>query len=303
MSEESKHIVPNTFLLGAQKAATTSVYGWLSQHPEICAPMATKDLGYFTREDMYPVDGLEGLSKYYEEVYQGQKVIINGSVHYIFFEKALQRIAAEVPEAKCILIVRNPVDRAISAYRYAHKFNFEELDVLEALKAEEDRMASGDHRTLSELTYKQHGLYYRQIQTFLKYFDRSQLKVILYQDVAEKPGEVARELFEFLNVDPSFEPEYKVLNTTGKVKNQTLQKVAFGDSPIRNFFVRKVLRLVLSEDAWAKLRWKVIHMNTQDTTSEEPEDIQQARAQLADYFREDTARLEEFLNKDLSQWK
>jgi len=303
MTKDHNIIVPNTFLLGAQKAATTSVYGWLSQHPEICAPLSTKDLAYFTREDMYAQNGLGGLSAYYEEVYQGEDVIINGSVHYIFFEKALKRIAQEAPDAKCILIVRNPSDRAISAYQYAKKFNWETLDILDAFAQEEARLRSNDHKVVSELTYQNHGLYHQQIQTFLKHFDRSQLMVVLYEEVSQKPTEVAKELYEFLGVDPSFQPEFKVLNATGQVKNKTFQKVAFGNSPLRNFFVKKVLRQILSEDAWAKLRWKAIHMNTKNSDSEEADELLQARKHLKEFYKGDILQLEAFLNKDLSQWK
>ena len=296
-------IIPNTFLIGAQKAATTSVYSWISQHPNICGPMAVKDYGFFTRDDFYN-KGLSSLSSFYEEVYQNEEVIIQGSVHYIFFEKALKRIKEFNPDAKFILLLRNPTDRAISAYKYAVKFNYEDLPIYEAFSMENERLIDDDIQVLSQLTYKHHGLYFKQIQNFLKFFKKEQLKIILYEDISNKPEQVVKDIFSFLRVDPNVKLNFKSFNKTGEVKNKEFQKVVFGNGAIRNFIIQKVVKKILPHKLTAKLKWKIIDLNTKDKNFNYLNNISEGlQKELSGFFKEDIEQLEKFLSRDLSHWK
>ncbi len=296
-------ILPNTFLIGAQKAATTSVYSWISQHPNICGPMAVKDYGFFTRDDFFN-KGFSSLSSFYEEVYKNEEIIIQGSVHYIYFEKALERIKEFNPDAKFILLLRSPIDRAISAYEYAVKFNYEDLPIYEAFSLESKRLLDDDIQVLSQLTYKHHGLYFKQIQSFLKLFKREQLEIVLYEDISKNPEQVVKNIFSFLGVDPNIELNFKSFNVTGEVKSKEFQKVVFGNGTIRNFLVQKVLKKILPHKFTAKLKWKIIDLNTKDKKSNYLNKINEdLREELFDFFREDIDQLEQFLSRDLSHWK
>jgi len=297
-------LLPNTFLIGAQKAATTSLYYWLSQHPEICAPLSVKDYAFFTRDEYYN-QGLSHLNDFYNDDYKNQKIVLQGSVHYIFFEKALKRICHHQPKAKFILVLRHPIDRAISAYRYAKKFNYETKGFERAIELEQRRLQSSDIRVQSECTYLHHGLYYKQISTFLKYFNKQQLHVCFYEDIKSNPDKIIKEAFDFLNVDSTFYPELKSMNKTGKVKNKTFQKIAFGEHPVRNFIVRKMLRKLIPEKTRTNLRWKVIDMNT-NTSHISPENINVSSKTieyLNTFFKKDITKLEQLLEKDLTHWK
>ena len=301
MSENK--ILPNTFLIGAQKSATTSVYNWLALHPDICAPLSVKDYAFFTREDFF-AQGINHLSSFYEGFFNNEKIILQGSVHYIFFEKALKRISEFNPQAKFILILRNPVERAISAYEYALKFNYETLSLKEAFDREEERLMSSEHRVVSELTYKNHGLYNKQIKTFLKYFGKDQIKIVLFEEVSKNPQEVMASLFNFLGVKEIEIEEFRSHNITGSLKNKTIQKIVFGDNEVRNFLVKNIFNRIIPPKYKAKLRWKIIHLNTKKTKKEEikgltPEFIKTLNL----YYENDIEELEKFLNKDLSHWK
>jgi len=296
-------IAPNTFLIGVQKAATTSFYSWLSQHPDICGPMAMKDYGFFTRDDFYN-KGFAWLSSVYEEVFNDEEIILQGSVHYIFFENALRRIQKFNPEAKFILLLRNPVERAISAYEYAVKFNYEQLPINEAFLKEHERMKDEDIQVLSQLTYKHHGLYFRQIQIFLKYFQKEQLKVILFDDITTQPERVLAKTYEFLGVHPDFKPDFKAINNTGEIRNKTFQKVIFGNGSIRNFLVQKVAKRILPHKVVSKMKWKIIHLNTNEKESNYLDRIDIAlRSELTNFFKKDIEQLENYLSRDLSHWK
>lgn len=292
---------PNTFLIGVQKAATTSVFNWLGEHPEICAPLAMKDLEFFTRASFYEEKGVDFLLKHYKNCNRHQKIKIQGSVHYIFFEDALKRIKSFNPEAKFILILRQPVERAISGYKYAIKFNYENLSFKDAVEKEAQRIQSEDLRIISECTYVSHGYYAYQIKRFLKYFEKSQLKILLYEDVKDSPEKITKELYEFLGVDPEFKPKFKAHNKTGSLKSKRLQKFFFGDHLIKKILVR-MISSIISEEQVAKLRWKLIHINT--SNKEDKYEISQDLInRLSANFEADITELEKLIDRDLSHWK
>ena len=292
---------PNTFLIGVQKAATTSVFNWLGEHPEICAPLAMKDLEFFTRPSFYEEKGVGFLLKHYENCKKYQRIKIQGSVHYIFFEDALKRIKSFNPEAKFILILRQPVERAISGYKYAIKFNYENLSFKDAVEKEAQRIQSEDLRIISECTYVSHGYYAYQIKRFLKYFKKSQLKIILYEDVTDSPEKITKELYKFLGVNPEFKPEFTAYNKTGSLKSKTLQKFFFGDHWIKKTLVR-MISSIISEEKMAKLRWKIIHMNTSNKEGKH-KISKDLIDRLNANFEADITELEQLIDRDLSHWK
>ena len=292
---------PNTFLIGVQKAATTSVFNWLSQHPEVCAPLAMKDLAFFTRPVFYRDKGLEYLLGHYKNCNSTQKIKLQGSVHYIFFENALKRIQRFCPDAKFILILRQPIDRAISSYKYARKFDYEALSFHKAINEEDKRMRSNDIRTVSECTYINHGFYAFQIERFLKYFKRDQLKILLYEDIKDKPEKSVRDLYGFLDVCPEFKPRLESHNKTGGLRSKSLQKLFFGDHLLKKGILNIITNL-LSEEQKAKLRWKLIHLNTSNN-EEKLEIDQELINRLNSNFEEDIIKLEKLIERDLSHWK
>lgn len=303
-TNEMAELLPNTFLIGAQKAATTSLYHWMSQHPDICAPMSVKDYAFFTRPEFFK-KGPSHLNGFYNGEHHLEKIIIQGSVHYIFFEEALKRIHDFKPKAKFILVLRNPFDRAISAYRYAKKFNYETECFEKAIELEKQRLQTSDVRTKSECTYLHHGLYYQQITKFFNYFDKKQLHICFYDDIKLNPKRVIKDIFEFLKVDSSFIPELKKMNKTGRVKNKTFQNIAFGNHPARNFITKKILRNILPEKIRTDLRWKIIKMNTKsaESSSQEQQIPETTLKKMELFFANDISKLEELLQKDLSHWK
>lgn len=296
-------ILPNTFLIGAQKSATTSIYDWLSQHPDVCAPISVKDYAFFTRNDFYE-KGFDHLSSFYLKNYKGEKIILQGSVHYIYFEKALERIAKFNPNAKFILILRNPIDRAISAYEYALKFKYETLPLKEAFNKENERILKADHRELSELTYKSHGLYKKQLDVFFKYFDKRQLKILLFNDVTNNPEETMNSLFEFLKINPGNETNFRSHNVTGIVKSKSLQNAVFGKSKVKKVFIKYIVDKILPPKHKAQLRWKIIQLNTKDEERKSSNNVKlEFRKELREFFIDDIENLEGLIEKDLSEWK
>ncbi|MEL6988919.1 MAG: sulfotransferase domain-containing protein, partial [Bacteroidota bacterium] len=102
----------NTFLIGAQKAGTTSVYSWLGQHPNVCAPASAKDYHYFSDDEKIKMD-ISLLHDFYNEI-DNEQIVLTAAVNYMFIPETVERIYNYNPKAKIIAILREPIKRAIS---------------------------------------------------------------------------------------------------------------------------------------------------------------------------------------------
>ncbi len=147
--------LPNFLVIGATKSGTTSLYTYLKQHPEVYMPM--KEPNFFALEGREPpffrgpegwkepsqkrITDLEGYRTLFAGA-SGEKAMGEVSPLYLYAPQAAYRIRRYVPEAKLVAILRNPVERAYSAYMHLVREDREPLGFAEALKEEERRIQS-----------------------------------------------------------------------------------------------------------------------------------------------------------------
>ncbi len=189
-------VFPNTFLIGIQKAGTTTLNDWLSQHPEIYGYDTLKDVHLFVR-----FKNMEEINQRLQQEpvpYKGERVVLQSAVNYIFYEQMLQEIAKHQPNARLIVILRNPVQRAFSAYSYFKKMLREERTVHEALMYQ-PKDALPFTKDNNDITYIEHGFYYTQIKNCFKYFKKEQLLVLEYEEL-KNPDALLQKIFTFLQV-------------------------------------------------------------------------------------------------------
>jgi len=295
-------IIPNTFLIGVQKSATTSFYNWMSMHPDICGPKAIKDVGFFFDDRLYK-KGMSFLSNPYKKYYTNQKSILHSNVNYIFFEKALQNIKSLKTDAKFILILRNPVERAISAYYFFVQRGLEQRGILQAFQEEDKIKENGSLQELCDFTYKEHGLYHKQIMQFYKYFDKDNLLILLFDDLKKNPHQELSETFRFLGVNDNFKPDLIYENKTGVPKNTSIQKMIHGNNKIKKVFVNSILDKVLSLEKKNKIKNALSNLFIKENSSLKKETPESLKTDLYQYYKSDVEQLERLLNKDLSNWK
>ncbi|MDC6353197.1 MULTISPECIES: sulfotransferase family protein [Robiginitalea] len=297
-------LTPNVFLIGVQKAATTSLYDWLAQHPEVCAPFSMKDTPFFIDDELFE-KGTKFLDRIYRDEYSGQPAVLNGSANIIYFEKAIQRIASLNPDAKLILVLRNPVERAISAYNFAVKRNMEQEILHKAISLEESRIREGDLRTLSNNTYVDHGRYFTQITRLRKYFPAESAHIVFYEEIKNDPLAVVRDAYEFIGVDPDFEPELKQLNKTGEVRFPWIRNALYSQSGIKKALVRYIIDPLVPYNLKYKLKIFFLNLVTSQKSKKRvanPDD-NKARELIREALSEEIEQLEELLGTDLKSWK
>lgn len=286
---------PNAFIIGVQKAATTALDDWLSQHPQIYCYASLKDVHLF---GVLSKDEIEKKLSEEPAEYRGEPVVLQSAVNYIFYPQLLKAIKENCADAKLMVVLRNPVERAISAYFYFRKMLREQRPIAEALIYQPQHHLEFS-KINNDLTYIEHGLYYRQIKYCLDFFPKEQLLVLDYDDITEQPTNVVKEIFSFLRIDESFKPELTQKNITGEIKHQWLQQQLIKQSRLRKILVKYFVDFWLPRSKRKMLKRKMFEMNT--GTKETKENFQNIKERLAPYFIEDATQLDQLLGTTFSE--
>lgn len=202
--------LPGAVVIGAQKAGTTSLYACLKQHPQLLASY-TKEVHFFDGGLDRDVDnhalGPAWYRAHFPLAHDGQ-VAFEASPLYIFNPLVPRRMAGLIPEARLILMLRNPTERAISHYFHARRIGREPLGIMDALLNEEERLApvltNRDYKSdvFIHNSYQSRGRYRQQIERFLGHFPREQLLVLGSEEFFRDPERTLEQVFSFMGVAP-----------------------------------------------------------------------------------------------------
>jgi hypothetical protein len=263
-------------VIGAVKAGTTSLHDYLRQHPEVFMPQR-KELMFFAYngtggDAIYPAKTLEQYEGFFDPV-TDETAIGEASPRYLASERAAERIREIIPAARLIVSLRNPVDRAFSAYQ---------MD----LRA--GRLAGMPFIETLETTPRR--WYSQSLQSYFSRFDRSQFRIILFEDLVRQPVATVQSLFAFLGVAPDFEPEIEIANPGGLPRNKRLHRL------LDNKWLKRLGRKYAPE-ALADLGKSVRSRNLQKQRMTEDE-----RARALAIFRDDILATQELIGRDLSAW-
>ena len=226
---------------------------------------------------------------------KNEKAIGEASPTYIYVPGTAQKIQTTLPSVKIIAILRNPVDRAFSAYMHLIRDGYETIPDFElALSKEKERI---DDNWGPIWHYTKAGYYYEQLLPYYQIYKKQQIRIIIYDDFKQDPINVMKNLFSFLNVDNSFIPDMTAKpNVSGIPKNENWQKV------MEFFFnhknpVRAISRKVFSED----IRWTVTS-GLRNKNLIQPAIPLKLRKYLIEIYQNDIIRLQELIDYDLSKW-
>jgi hypothetical protein len=299
------NIFPNFFIVGAARSGTSSLDQYLSQHPEIYIP-AKKDIHFFADESFLRClgPGDDRLHKLlirdeasYTQLFAkgaGAKAIGESSAFYLYFPDTAERIAQTVPDARIIIILREPVERAYSAYTFLVRDGRETLGFEAGLGKEEERK----HKGFEPLWwYRELSLYSKQIKHYQDVFGAKQVKVLLYDELFAKPGQALQDIFAFLNVKDDIVVNTSVrYNASGVPKSRKLYSILDKFIYNPNALQKYVKSLVPSH---LRVQWasKVISMSVDRVPVDH-----QIQMKLKEYFTEEVRALEELLGRDLSCW-
>ncbi len=146
-------MLPSFIVVGGQRCGTTTLFQLLSNHPDVVRPTASKGIGYF---DLEYGRGLRWYRGHFPLAVgrSDGKVTFESSGYYCFHPLAAGRMARDLPGVKAVMLVRDPVERAHSAYKHERARGFEDLDFEEALAAESGRLEGEEEKLVADPTYR-----------------------------------------------------------------------------------------------------------------------------------------------------
>ena len=303
--------LPDFFVVGAAKGATTTLYSYLKQHPKVFLP-ERKELYFFAYNGETPrfrlADGTfrkeVGCTK--EEYFAMYRncptdcLAGDTSSWYLFYYDAVIRnmrtlYGEKAKEAKIIMVLRNPVERAWSHYSMHLGHGLIDIPFREAVSPGvfREKLAS-EGGYYPGYDYVGFGMYSRQVEAFLGAFNN--VKVILYEEFSRDTDGVVREIFKFLGVDPGVELSVgKRLNVSGAPKSRLAAMV--GRMVYRPYGLKRLFVPLIPEGLRYRIKTGISRFIFKRTVMT-PGD----RKLLVDIFSEDILRLQEILNRDLSPW-
>ncbi|WP_347375013.1 sulfotransferase [Aequorivita sp. Q41] len=225
--------LPDFLIVGAQKAGTTSLFYYLSQHPQIVSPYK-KEVHYFDGGLNPKVDTYKKGEKWYRSNFplkpKSKKIkTFEASPLYLFNPLAPKRIKELLPNVKIIILLRDPVERAISQYHHENKKEeWDNSPIVKAMQMEEERMKtaleSKDYKSKEfiKYSYKARGKYAEQIERYFMLFPKSNILILESDQFFQKPQEVLKKILSFVEVDDQYEFKNLTPKNTGKYKAENV---------------------------------------------------------------------------------
>jgi len=285
--------VDRFFLIGANKAGTTSVHSYLGAHPEVFTT-AVKEPSYFavppgeTPRDEFSGSIVTSRGEYDALFADAGDAHIAGesSTAYLYSPVAADRIHAEFPDAKILAVLRDPSDRAHSAHAMYLAHGAAVPRRLEDAVAEE---LAGR----SQHVFVRGGRYAHCLTRYLDRFPREQVRVFLYEDLSHDPQAMLREIFEWFGVSPEVRPDVsRRENVTLVPTNSSVYRVATSSTG-----PAAAVRAAVPPSVRAWTRRRLERTRRPDPLTPE------LRARLIEYYDDDIRSVEHLIGRDLTAWR
>jgi hypothetical protein len=304
--------VPHFLILGAAKCGTTSLHGWLSQHPQILMS-SPKEPVYFELE--YDRGPEFYVSTYFAD-WDGHQILGDSRTANLFFPWVPARIKETNPTAKLIILLRNPIERCLANWWIEFRRDKEPLHFEEAVLANLERLRAGVryesaedfwrdgplyqmprytgerhdseyHRPYKRTaaardifrTYVDAGYYAEQIERYLRLFPREQIRIFFAEDLRSRPNEVLQDVCELIGVRTEPIAQFTL-------DSHNLNKPMKRSKAVKYWLASRLRRRAI---AYGDIRNR-------------PTIRPEFRQFLAHHFRPFNAELSKLLNRDLSHW-
>lgn len=287
--------LPTFIIAGTAKAATTSLYAYLAEHPDIYMS-EVKETRYFAYEpsnpdhqqagpNRFPIRTFEEYVALFEDV-DGQSAIGEASPQYIFSQHARLRMREVLPDVKLIFSLRNPAERLYSLHQMNLRNGQDKRSFSDMIRQERERLV-------------QFG-YAQSLRPWFEDFGADQIHVLLFRDLHREPGDELQKIFRFLNVDPAFSPDLETKHNVGGVpRNSAVHGML---KSIRRSNLTKSLVATMPSSLRGRLSRQAQELEAANLKRSDGM-IEADELFLHELFSEDTDALEELLGRDLSVWR
>lgn len=213
----NRRATPDLLLIGAQRCGTTSLFRALSEHPRCVRPLVNKGINYF---DLNYERGPDWYAGHFplrstlrrKHPAHDQPVVFEASGYYVWHPVAIERITRDLPNVKLVVMLRDPVERAFSAWKHATARGLDDQDFPTALALEDQRLDGEVERMLADPGYESHahrhqayrrrGDYVTQLTAIVDRLPREQLHVMYSESFFAAPETEFTRLLDFLGKQP-----------------------------------------------------------------------------------------------------
>jgi hypothetical protein len=275
-------MLPTFICVGPGRAGTSWLYEVLLEHPEVCMAKDIKETQFFNQ---YYAKGIDWYERFFDEC---NIVKVRGEIsnRYFVARDVPARIKEAIPDCKIIFCMRNPYERIQSVYSFklregALNCSFEEALIKMPELIEDNR-------------------YYTLISPYYNLFGKNKIFPLYFDDIKERPYELCRDLFRFLDVRADFIPQ---------VVEKQVNKAIVPRFPMVAVIAKTTAKILRSISIYKPLTWakrsdviKRLFFKAYDYKSENLMSVR-ARAMMDPIILPEIAKLEGLIGKDLSSWK
>ncbi len=290
---------PNFLIVGAVKSGTTSLFEYLRGHPEVFMP-SIKEASFFAGE------GGRSEADYLALFRQAGSARAVGEVSgsYLYPPSTASAIHDFLgPDARIVIILRNPIDMAYSLWGHMVRDGRERLAFFDALAAEESRLADPDfHRTARawaawpfNYAYVDRARYARQVAAYFRTFERSQIEVLIFEEFFANVGPAFADLCRFLDVSPDYRPVFRIFNESRVPRSERLRRLLTDPS-----LGKEAFKTVTTARFRSRLMTLLTTLNSK--SEKLPNLSSSERRRLWELFAPDVAELEELLGRRIDCW-
>ena len=299
-----KNILPNFLIVGAAKSGTSSLHNYLTQHPQVFMPTYNQK-GMKVKEPRFLIKDLvqyrlhNGIWSFeeYQSLFSNVKneiAIGESTVLYLYyFEHAIKNIKRYLGNnVRIIIMLRNPTDRAYSAFHHVSRGFKESYSFEESLDLEIGRLER-DKNLTPMVMYKEMGMYYKMVKAYKDSFKN--VHVIFYEDFRDNIKLEMDKVYNFLGISRDIKIDLKLRYNVGgrRWKSQKLKYLIKDSNYIKSLMKFILPRLVRNE----------IYNFLVKILSREVKPLNEVtKKALNDYFKEDVTQLSKLLDKDLKNW-
>jgi hypothetical protein len=286
---------PNFFIIGAPKCGTTSLARWLQNHPQVYfSPI--KEPFFFSDDiqlrDMHGIKNLKQYEQLFSSVKSNHIAIGEGSTSYLFSETAVKNIIDYIGKPKLIVMLRNPIEMAVSLHSQQLKSlnedvqDFEQAWMLQNERKKSLKIPKGC-RDPKLLFYQEWCLLGSQMEKLYSKVDREYVKPILIDDLDSDPQGTYNSVLKFLGISQDYLPDFRVYNKRRRISRPTLHKLLLAGGHLK-------------KRMGFRFRTGITRISTEPTEYYLISD--RMRHDLLQAFRQDIFLLGELLGRDLSHW-
>ncbi len=283
----------DAIIIGAGRSGTTTIFQYLENHEQV-AFSSIKEVHFFSVNDLYK-RGLKYYHSFFNE--KDKKVFVSADTYLFIDYEAINKIYEYNPQMKFIVMLRNPVYRSFSGYKYAVNNGYlsEKISFIESIEKEKNIISKLSIEQKNNLCNAYQSLYFQHLQKWTSVFPKENFLIVKTEDLKKSYKSVLKKISDFLQIsDFDYIEEIKA-NTSKKVKSKTVEQLLLN----RNNFFRRLLRNIVPNfmKNFIFRSGMVDKIHNLNKTDANDIDISNNEIKFAEkYFEQDLKKLKEFYN-------